>query len=120
MIVTFANLGKYGRLCNQMFQIASTIGIARRNRTDVGFPPWLNYDHRDRFGSNEDIDLDKYFVNPLPRYDGPVLPDYFVHWGYHDVTLKESVSLSGHMQSTRYFEHCIDEVKWYFRMVDEP
>jgi hypothetical protein len=24
------------------------------------------------------------------------------------------------MQSTRYFEHCLDEVKWYFRMVDEP
>lgn len=119
MIVTFASLGKYGRLANQMYQIAGTLGIARRNGAEIGFPPWFNYDHRDRFGSNEDIDLEKYFINPLPRYDGPALPDYFVHWGYHDVVLKESVSLSGHMQSEKYFEHCIDEVKWYFRMNDE-
>lgn len=119
-LITFSQLGRYGRLCNGMYQIAGTIGIARRNGFDFAFPEWKNYDHRDRFGSSEDIDLQKYFVNPLPLYDGPELPDRFVHWGYHDVTLTESVSLSGHMQSERYFEHCLDEVKWYFRMVDEP
>lgn len=103
-----------------MFQIAGTIGIARKNGFDFAFPPWVNHDHRDRFGSNEDVDLQKYFVNPLPLYDGPPLPDRFVHWGYSDVVLNESVSLSGHMQSLKYFEHALDEVKWYFRMVDEP
>lgn len=102
-----------------MFQIAGTIGIARRNGFDFAFPEWKNYDHRDRFGSAEDIEIEKYFVNPLPRYDGPELPDQFVHWGYHDVILNQSVSLSGHLQSLKYFEHCLDEVKWYFEMVDE-
>lgn len=120
MIVTFAALGRYGRLCNQMFQIASTIGIARRNNADFGFPEWINHDHRERFGSNEEINVQRYFVNHLPRYSGPPLPDCFVHWGYRDVVLNKSVSLSGHMQSFRYFEHCFDEVKWYFRMTDEP
>jgi hypothetical protein len=119
MIVTFASLGRYGRLCNQIYQIASTIGIARRNGFDVGFPEWKNYDHRDRFGSGEDIEVQDYFVNPLPRYDGPALPDRFVHWGYHDVNLNHSTSLSGHMQSFQYFTHCFDEVKWYFKMKDE-
>lgn len=120
MIVTFNALGKMGRLCNSMFQIAGTIGIARRNNAKFGFPKWRNYDHRDRFGSSEDIDLQKYFVNPLPLYDGPELPDHFVHWGFRDVKLTESVSLSGHMQSQKFFDHALAEVRWYFRMRDEP
>ena len=33
-LVTFTRLGKYGRLGNQLFQIASTIGIANKNKKD--------------------------------------------------------------------------------------
>lgn len=119
-IVTFNQLGRYGRAANSFFQIASTIGIARRNNFDFAFPLFINHHHRDAFGSTEDVELYKYFVNPLPLYEGPELPDYFVHWGYRDVVLKHSVSLSGHMQSERFFSHCLDEIRWYFEMVDEP
>jgi hypothetical protein len=118
-IVTFNSLGRYGRFANQMFQIAGTIGIARKNGFDFAFPEWKNYDHAERFGSHEDIDLQKYFVNPLPVYQGPVLPERFVDWGYHDIHLTENCSLSGHMQSEKYFSHCLDEIRWYFRMKDE-
>src|SRR5215831_4811792 len=120
MIVTFNSLGRYGRLANGMYQIAGTIGIAQRNAFDYAFPVWRNYDHLERFGSSEDIDLQKYFINHLPLYNGPTLPDRFVDWGYHDVQLTESVSLSGHFQSTRYFAHCLDTVRHYFRMINEP
>lgn len=119
MIVTFATLGRMGRWANQLYQIAGTIGIARRNNAVPQFPEWHNYDHRDRFGFNEDIDVEKYFENPLPRYNGPPLPERFIDWGYQDVVLTESVSLSGHLQSERYFVHCIDEVRWQLRMKDE-
>lgn len=119
-IVTYHQLGRYGRFANQLYQIAGTIGIARKNGFDFAFPEWKNYDHADRFGSKEDIDLQKYFENHLPVYNGPQLPDKFVHWGYHDIKLASSCSLSGHMQSLKYFEHCLDEVRWYFRMKDEP
>jgi hypothetical protein len=118
-IVTYHQLGRYGRFANQLFQIAGTIGIARKNGFDFAFPEWKNYDHAERFGSHEDIDLQKYFENPLPVYSGPQLPDRFVHWGYNDVKLTSSCSLSGHMQSVKYFEHCLDEVRWYFKMKDE-
>lgn len=118
-IVTFSSLGRYGRLANQMYQIAGTIGIARRNGFEFAFPEWKNYDHQEKFGFSEDINVQDYFVNSLPRYDGPALPDRFVHWGYHDVDLSESVSLSGHMQSFKYFAHCFEEVKHYFRMKEE-
>lgn len=120
MIVTFAALGHYGRFANALYQIASTIGIARRNNAIPLFPEWCNYDHRDRFGFNEDVDVEKYFENPLPYYNGPSLPERFVDWGYRDVILTESTSLSGHMQSEEFFFHCIDEVRWQLRMKDEP
>jgi hypothetical protein len=112
-------LGRYGRFANQLYQIAGTIGIARKNGFDFAFPEWKNYDHVERFGSQEDIDVQKYFDNPLPVYKGPQLPDKFIHWGYHDIKITQSCSLSGHMQSIKYFDHCLDEVRWYFRMKDE-
>ena len=118
-IVTYNQLGRYGRFANQLYQIAGTIGIARKNGFDFAFPEWKNYDHAERFHSQEDIDLQKYFVNPLPVYNGPQLPDRFVDWGYHEIKLTQSCSLSGHMQSIRYFEHCLDEVNWYLKMKDE-
>lgn len=117
-ICTFARLGAYGRFANQMFQIAGTIGIARRNGFDFAFPAWRNYDALN-FGQ-PDLDVQARFVNPLPLYTGPDLPEHGVAFGYQDVRLNRSVSLLGHFQSERYFEHCIDEVRWYFRMKDEP
>lgn len=119
-IVTFNALGRYGRFANGMYQIAGTIGIARKNGFDFAFPYWQNHWHAEAFGSSEDIDVQRHFVKPLPIYNGPSLPDRAVEWGYHNVVLTESVSLSGHLQSTKYFAHCLDEVQSYFRMVDEP
>ena len=120
MIVTFNSLGRYGRLANQCYQIAGVIGIARRNGFDFSFPKWVNWDHLERFGSSEDTEVWKYFENQLPLYNGPTLPDHSVPWGYSEVTLTHSVSLSGHFQSTKFFQHALDEVRWYLRMKDEP
>lgn len=119
-IVIYNQLGRYGRLANQMYQIAGTIGIARKNGFDFAFPYWKNYDHAERFGSTEDIDIQKHFINPLPLYEGPILEDKFIHWGYHDIKVTKSCSISGHLQSFKYFAHCFDEVKHYFRMKAEP
>ena len=118
--ITCNTLGRYGRLGNQMFQIASTIGIARRNNYAFAFPYWKNYDHLERFGTSEDIDVQKYFKNKLPVYNGAVLPDNFIHWGYWPINLRGgSLSINGHMQSEKYFLHCADEIRYYFEMIDE-
>lgn len=119
-LVTFNMLGRYGRAANAFYQVAGTIGVARRNGFDFAFPLLINWDHKERFGSSEDCDMYKHFVNPLPLYDGPTLPDHPVAWGYRDIKLTRSVSLSGHFQSVKYFDHAIDEVRWYLRMKDEP
>lgn len=119
-MITFAQLGKYGRLGNGMFQIASTIGIAKRFGYQFAFPEWKNHDHKNRFGSTEDIDIQKYFLNPLPLTDDPgKFPDHPIPWGYHGGFIPDNVSISGHMQSERYFKHCEQDIRHYFRMRDE-
>lgn len=118
-LVTFAKLGKHGRWANAMFQVAGTIGIARRNGYNFAFPHWANYNGAD-FEPGLDIDVQKEFVNPLPLHEGPELPELGVPWGYYDVRLTRSVSLLGHFQSARYFTHALDEVRWYLTMTNEP
>lgn len=117
-IVTFGRLGKYGRFANQLFQISGTIGIARRNNFNFAFPAWRNHAALN-FGQ-PDLDVQSRFKNPLPLYTGPSLPEYAIPFGYKDVRLTRSVSLLGYLQSERYFSHCIEEVKFYFQMKDEP
>ena len=113
MGITFNDLGKYGRIGNQMFQIAGTIGVAVKNGYEFGFPHWMNYDHAHRFKFSEDIDIQKWFKNPLPVSE-PKHPDYNIKWGYHDVSIPDNVSLKGHFQSEKYFLHCQDLIRHYF------
>lgn len=119
---TMLAIGNYGRFANGAYQVAGVMGIARRNGLVPAFPLWQNSWHRDGFGSSEDIDIYKHLVNPLPPLpEGVAFTERPVEWGYHDVKLPSgNWNLSGHFQSTRYFEHCIDEVRWYMRMKDEP
>lgn len=118
---TMTSIGNYGRFANMLWQVAGVIGVARKNGLQPVFSPLVNSDHKERFGSDEDIHLDKYFVNTLPRIpDGLRWQDKPVQWGYHDVRLGPgNWNLSGHFQSAKYFAHCMDEVKWYLRMKDE-
>lgn len=119
MIVTFEKLGRYGRFANGAYQVCSTIGLARKHGAAFQFPLWKNHDHKDRFGSSEDCDLYKHFVNPLPLLQATGLPEQFVQWGYHNIDIRNSVSLVGHMQSRKYFDHCFDEVIHYMTMKNE-
>jgi hypothetical protein len=121
MAITFGMLGRYGRFSNGMYQICGTIGIAIRSGQSFGFPEWKNYDHLERFGSTEDIDVQKYFVNPLPTVDRSLsYESRFVHWGYSDTFLPVgNWDITGHLQSPKYFNHCMDAVRHYMTMKGE-
>lgn len=118
---TNMSFGRYGRAANSWFQLAGVLGVSRKNGLTPVLPVMINHDHRDRFGSTEDVDLYKHFVNALPEPPQSIhWQDHPVQWGYHDVRLGTgNWNLSGHFQSFKYFEHCADEVKWYMRMKDE-
>lgn len=114
-MITFSELGKYGRLGNSMFQIASTIGLATKHGYEFGFPYWFNHDHIARFGSKEDCDIQSYFKNHLPTIDeSKSYSKRFIHWGYRNEVLQDWSDLTGHMQSEKYFAHCEDLIRHYF------
>lgn len=112
-MITYRELGRYGRAGNQLFQIASTIGIAVHNGYDYAFPAWINYDHRDRFKSKEDPNVYEHFLNPLP-YTDQNYPEHYIEWGYHGLDHPDNRSYLGHLQSPKYFDHCKDLIKHYF------
>lgn len=118
-MITFLELGKLGRFGNSMFQLASTIGLATKHGYSFAFPYWENHDHKTRFGSNEDCDLQKYFVHPLPLIPEDYKPmQIVIQWGYHTNPIPDWVSLWGHMQSEKYFKHCAPLIRYYFEMKD--
>lgn len=119
---TNTSIGSYGRFANGGFQVAAVLGIARRNGLIPVYPLWQNKDHRDRFGSSEDVDIFRHLVNPLPEIpEGVTFNDREVGWGYYDIDLPHgNWNLSGHFQSAKYFSHCIEEARWQLRMKDEP
>lgn len=121
-MITALSVGKggLGRFGNQMFTIASVIGIAIKSGQPFGFPDWKTYDN-ERF--NQPVDtMSDYFVNPLPPYiEGINYQDYGYFWGYKDIHLPTgNWTIDAHMQDPRFFSHCMDQVRHFFRMKNEP
>jgi len=104
VMVTFSKLGDpfYGRLGNQLFQIAATIAIAEKNRLEFVFPEW---------GYSE------YFKNKLPA---GTLQNVRVYnqqsLNYYNVVLTDDVNwdLRGFFQSEKFFCNAEQLVRHYF------
>lgn len=127
-MLTCLQLGYGGRLCNQMFQIAGVIGLAKKFGHDYAFPCWKNHEHQIKFGSNEDIDVQSWFKNKLPLLTGTIdFLDYFIEFNTKDENIHLPASdnfnigqqFSGHLQSEKYFAHCKDIIKHYFEFDTE-
>lgn len=107
-MITFLDLGRYGRLGNQLWQIASTIGIAIKNETDYSFPAW---------------GYEQYFINSLPLISFREWKDYEeVNSSYQDIVLSDKFNwnLKGYFQSWKYFDHCKDLIRKQFEFVGTP
>lgn len=92
-MIIFSRLnGDTARLGNQLFRIASTIGIASKYNHKYGFPEWK---------------YSTYFVNPLPSYDH-TLNFTTVNekkYEFHNWELKDgNYDLYGWLQTEKYFD----------------
>ena len=117
-LVTFSNLGFMGELGNQMFQVAATVGHARKHGLREKFPRW-----ECKISGN---DYSKIFSNPPDQtltpldYDGPTQI-----FSYQDLLYKEipktdtHLDLSGYFQSEKYFDHCREEIRSIFKPSEE-
>jgi SAM-dependent methyltransferase len=88
MILSFSQLGQYGRLGNQLFQLAGTMGIAERHGAHAAFPAW---------------EYEQYFETPIPHGEmqAQVVEERFFH--HHDWEIPGSCDILGYLQSEKYF-----------------
>jgi hypothetical protein len=108
-MIVFKKLGYNGRLGNQLFQIASTIGIAIKNNQDFAFPEWKC--------SYSGLNYSEFFENRLPLFENFIARDNYKEKSlcYDDVKLSSDVNLIGYFQSEKYFSHCKHVIDYYFK-----
>jgi hypothetical protein len=119
-MITALSIGRggLGRFANQAFTIAGCIGIAIKSGQPYGFPRWKTYDNA-LFGEPVD-DIEDHLVNELPRSDGLEFQDYGYFWGYRDIFLPQgNFSIDAHMQSWKFTDHCMPQIREVFRFKDE-
>lgn len=114
------NTGGLGRFGNNCFTIAGVIGTAIKSGQPYAFPPWVTKDN-EIFGEAPD-NINDYLVNPLPALPGGMSFDstgYF--WGWRDIYLPNgNWTIDAHMQSERFFKHCLPLIRDTFMFKDEP
>lgn len=93
-MITFRSLGRKGNLGNQLFQLASTIGIAKKSGHDFVFPYW---------------EFARFFSFNFPMTQQKSLTHFkqFVEkkYGFHEWLLDEGdYDVNGALQSEKYFD----------------
>jgi hypothetical protein len=104
MTVTFSKLGTYGQRGNMLFQIAATIGYAKKYKVPYIFPKW---EHQNEFAIS-----DEYFVNINKiKFDNTYKESNF---RYNKIPFKKNCDLFGYFQSCKYFDNCTNYIKECF------
>jgi 2-polyprenyl-3-methyl-5-hydroxy-6-metoxy-1,4-benzoquinol methylase len=115
-MITFSRFGKHGRFGNQLFQLASLIGFKNKYGCDLILPPW---------------EYSKYFKGSIPqtivpsgRLKEPLKEPYYHYtpefWDNHADSFKsKTVDILGWLQTEKYWEHCVEEVKSTLSLRDD-
>jgi hypothetical protein len=109
-LISFSNLGNYGRLGNQMFQYAAMLGISDKTGLEFGFSPGLLLDCFD-------IKLGKVLESQIqPKYLYSE-PDFSFSSRVFDCP--DDVDFIGYFQSEKYWQHCREKVVDQFQFIDK-
>src|SRR5271154_4436526 len=100
-MISFKDLGKSGRLGNQIFEIAATISLALDNNDSFVFPQW----EYERFFNLHDC-----FSNNITNTETYTEP----HFHYAKIPFKPNLNLSGYFKSHKYFDKHQDFIKKIF------
>lgn len=101
-MITFNSLGKYGKLGNQLFQIATVYSHAKKFGFDYLFPDW-KYNH--------------YLANPIPIGNIPTnLNDHRERdpFSYTEIPKRDNINLIGYFQNENYFIGIEEEIRNIF------
>lgn len=133
-MISFREIGYWGRLGNQMFQFASTVGIARKVGVDANFPVENcffgqntgPFDPNTRSNMTVKCDLLECFDVPVEFF----IPLRFIRVDrtYREADFKfdqqafdvsDFTAIQGYLQTEKYFEHCSSEIRQIFTFKKE-
>jgi len=113
----FPSLGLMGELGNQMFQIASVTGYAKKYGKEPVFPEWVckisGRDYRNIFKN----------LSSHVSFRSDIFPDKAFNYNelsyvnFQDV--EGDIAFSGYFQSEKYFIHCADQIREMFEPNDQ-
>lgn len=130
-MLTYSEIGHFGRLGNQMFQFAGTYGIARKNNYDVAFPKENIYtpvtEHfKDGVSRECTFDIPKVFTlnDTVIRSKNEIqtmnsIHEPFFHFSSEFFSIPDDCDLRGYFQSEKYFKHVENELKELFTFKPE-
>jgi len=117
-MISFTQIGNLGRLGNQMFQMASAIGIATKLGYQTKFPSEsfkldcsTSPDSYEGCKLMECFDISEEFLLPLEEIGGNIRYLYRESdFTYNEQTnsLRDDCDLYGYFQTEKYFSHCRD------------
>jgi len=127
-MITYSQIGYFGRLGNQMFQFASTLGIGRTLGYDVKFPSY-NMTNKKPGMLQNGKSHNQYFELPhCFNIDETLLGEVVHQHQYHErkfgfsenvFSISDGTNLNGYFQSEKYFKHIEDEIRTNFTFKDE-
>jgi hypothetical protein len=130
-MISYKKIGHFGRLGNQMFQFASTYGIANKLRYDVVFPlentevPNIE-EFKDGVTREVYFDLPRIFnlneniikpINEIKTKYQAQEPHF--HFSDKLFTIPDECDLGGYYQSEEYFIHCQEDIRRLFTFKKE-
>lgn len=109
-MVSFMYLGRFGRLGNQLFEIATTYSVAKKYNLEYYFNSWKH---------------NKYLKNKIPtskfsQYDFRTYNEPYFH--YKDINLlnrEDNWDLRGYFQSYKYFDDYKQDIIEQFELTDD-
>lgn len=105
-MIYFKDLGNYGRLGNQLFQIAATVSLALENNDEAIFPEW-KYNKYFKIGirTNDFFDIKSQY--------------HQVDFHYNKIPYFNGMNLNGYFQSEKYFFDFKKKIREIFELKDE-
>ena len=119
-MITFENIGHFGRLCNQLFQYASLAGIAYNRGFDYVIPDHSQYVDEGRANSIyhqlQHCFTMEHLGNRYGIVDGDTVYIHQAHEFCEDLfnQCPDNVTLYGYFQTEKYFKHIEDKIRQDF------
>jgi hypothetical protein len=114
-VVIFFELGNLGELGNQLFQIASTIGYAKKNNINFYFPKWVciasGKVYSDYFNLSHKFFFEKKKINLKEFHEFNYTKLNYINIPF----LEKNINLHGYFQSELYFLDYKKEIKKHFK-----